>query len=306
MVKDVQIDGVNLQNISSTQHTVNNQTFEIIPYYEPYLNFIIEQQSRTGGRTRGDIFFNTVIEPLGQEINTNPDDLLSTYSLFLTPNNTRKLNDTIKQLDNQHNEIISYLKKAIEDTTNLLTSANEIKIFLLPFNPDINSVDMDGVTGFVTHDGATIVLQIDPAIYTEESIKWTFAHEYHHAVYIETSDYKIRRHHLFDRVIMEGKADAFTKIVYPEYTVPWIEPLNDDERHRVLYFLRMRRNSYNAEDIYSMHNGGAGMPQWSNYKIGFEIMQSFIENNSDISIKEWTVMRAESIIKNSDFKSILE
>ena len=39
--------------------------------------------------------------------------------------------------------------------------------------------------------------------------------------------------------------------------------------------------------------------KWTNYKIGYDTMQSFLEDNRGASIEEWTKMSAQDILAKS-------
>ena len=49
-------------------------------------------------------------------------------------------------------------------------------------------------------------------------------------------------------------------------------------------------------------NSRKDIPRFSNYKIGYQITESFIENNPDSSIIEWTKLDANKIIRGSKYK----
>ncbi len=289
---------ITIENTFSTVVSIHEQEFEIIPFYEPYLHYTTEIQNSK--RTRGDVYFETVIEPLSKELNLHPNELLHLHSYFQTPNNTRRLQQRVQQLDELHPDILSYLEEAIEDVTNLL-KGDLLKVYLLPVNPELNAVDVQGVGGFATDDGKAIVIMIDPDIYHEYSLKETFAHEYHHAIFIQRSDYKVRRQHLLDQVLMEGKAEFFTKMIYPDFIPPWIEEFTEEERVYVLDYLEEFAFSYNPEHVHTMLYGNGLLPKWSNYKIGFEIMQLFLAENPEVTVDEWTFMRADEIINKTNY-----
>lgn len=276
---------------------VNDQVFEIIPTYSYYLDYISEQQS--SDTNKDESFYDTVIAPISNEIYGNKFSLNGNIH-FSTPRSISELNEYINQLNEMHSEIIHILKEGLKDSTDIL-SGGDYKIYLIPYNPDESSSYMEGVAGFA--DEGIIALQIDPNHYTKDSLRSTLAHEYHHAVYIEFSDYKTRYHHLLDRVIMEGKADIFAKTVYPSYTVPWIEPLSPDTSEIVWDYIKEHKYSYKIEDIINLHRGSVtdGLPQWSNYKISYQIMESYLSQNPNKSVEEWTFIPAMEIIDDTEY-----
>ena len=52
-------------------------------------------------------------------------------------------------------------------------------------------------------------------------------------------------------------------------------------------------------------NSRKGIPQFSNYKIGFQITESFIENNPNSTIIEWTKLGSNEIISRSEYSDLL-
>ncbi|MBN6888710.1 uncharacterized protein YjaZ [Cytobacillus horneckiae] len=284
-----------LNNDAPEKFSVDQQEFEIIPFYRPYLDYVSEQHSIKGNSNEA--FSSLVVQPLSKEIYGNiysfQNDLF-----FTTPTKLDKLQEKIISLDEQHKEISAALKEGLEDAANLLP-AEDFKIYLIPYELEYESVDMQGVLGFATDQGA-MVLFIDPEQYTTESLKQTAVHEYHHLVFMGMSD--SRNYDLLDKVMMEGKADAFAHALYLDYSVPWIEPLSPESTEIVWSFIEENQYSINRDDHYILQFGSSleGIPQWSNYRIAFQIMTEFLKNHPQMTIEEWTMMPAVDIVEGSD------
>ncbi|WP_404448658.1 DUF2268 domain-containing protein [Sutcliffiella horikoshii] len=280
-------------------YNINGQTFEIIPYHQPYLDFMEELEATKGDREK--LFSARVVKPFSKEI-YGYEYYGEGDSFYIPPVNTDILREMIVQLDDQYEEISSFIKEGLADSTALLTGSEKVRIYLQPHSPDFNYLEMGGVVAFAA-DKDVMVLQIDPRKYTERSIKQTIAHEFHHVVTMEVSDWSYRKQHLLDRVIMEGKADTFGKLVYEDYDVAWIEPLNPEATNKVWSFVTENMDSYDMETVTKLHMGrpSSGIPKWSNYRIGFRIMEDFLEGNPDVTLEEWTEMRADEILELSGF-----
>ncbi|WP_404469827.1 DUF2268 domain-containing protein [Sutcliffiella horikoshii] len=280
-------------------YSINGQTFEIIPYHQPYLDFMEELEATKGDRA--ELFSAHVVKPFSKEIYGHEyygeDD-----PYYVPPVNTDILREMIVQLDDQYEEISRFIKEGLEDSTALLTGSEKVRIYLQPHSPDFNYLEMGGVVAFAA-DKDVMVLQIDPRKYTEKSIKQTIAHEFHHVVTMEVSDWSYRKQHLLDRVIMEGKADTFGKLVYSDYDVAWIEPLSPEATNKVWSFIEENKGSYEMEDVTTLHMGrpSSGIPKWSNYRIGYRIMEDFLEKNPEVTLEEWTETRADEILELSGF-----
>lgn len=294
-----QVHKIDLENSSIDNFTINDQNFKIIPYYEAYIEYM---NNLNNASSDSQLFYEEVLLPMTKELKQGN---LENDPHFSLPNNLGTLKDSISGLDVQHDEILSAINTSLEDATQLL-KGGDYNIYLLPFYSGYNSQDMQGVAGFAV-DSGSIVLQIDPKIFTAESIKYAIAHEYHHAVLMESSEYKSRSFNLLDIVVMEGKADIFTKLVYPEYIVPWIEPIDESESKAVLDYISINKSSYKDEDLHKMEIGSSyeGIPRWSNYKIGFQIMHNYLERNPDVPIQEWSFYNTKEIIENTEYASDL-
>ncbi|MBW9235456.1 DUF2268 domain-containing protein, partial [Leptospira santarosai] len=99
-------------------------------------------------------------------------------------------------------------------------------------------------------DKNTIIILIDPE-FLEEHLKYTVAHEYHHGVALgHTGVYSV-----LDRSVLEGKADAFAKMIYPNVEVPWIEPLTGPAKEQAWKLFMENLDSNDSELWYEFFNG---------------------------------------------------
>ncbi|MEA3319645.1 MAG: DUF2268 domain-containing putative Zn-dependent protease [Bacillota bacterium] len=289
-----------LKNDVIDTFSVNGQEFEIHPWYGYYVEYIKEDYSSADARS--DNFQKVVGNPLSNAV-LGYDYGYQNNIYLEPPHNINKLKDYVLQLDERHKEILEIIKEALTASTSLLSGGN-YQIYLAPVNSDVNMEEFHGVTGFAEKNA--MILMLDPYNMTEKSIKELIAHEYHHLVYMEMSDnYNTRTAHLLERVVMEGKAETFTKILYPDYEVHWIEPLNNDERDRVWSYIDENKYSVGEEDYSVLYNGSISkeLPSWSNYRMGHQIMQEYLKKNPDLSIEEWTVLKAVEIIDGLEFGS---
>jgi uncharacterized protein YjaZ len=71
--------------------------------------------------------------------------------------------------------------------------------------------------------------------------------------------------------------------------------------------LKKNLDSYDLTVYYEFFRGeqSKGLPQWSNYRIGFTILQSYLETHPEDSIEEWTKLEEEEILRGSAFQHLL-
>lgn len=59
-------------------------------------------------------------------------------------------------------------------------------------------------------------------------------------------------------------------------------------------------DDYEIWEDFFYGNRRKGILPWTNYKIGYQIMENFLIENPDISIEEWTRMPAKDIYTKSN------
>lgn len=276
----------------------NKQEFEIISFYEEVLTYT-GSMSENPKQDIKKVFTENVLEPFIEKSSLSDVALGNPFS---TTTEIEQLEKNTKELLENQEQINQWIEEALVESADLLSSGAETKIYIFPVNPDNWFVknQMGGVNA-VTYFGNKIVLMIDPAV-SEKALKRCIAHEYHHTVNLfynnEKSIYSV-----LDLTITEGKAESFANLLYPEEDPPWTEPLPEDVEAKVLEELRVNADStdWKIYNDFFMGNYAKGIPGWSNYKIGYQITESFIENNPNRSVEEWTKMEAKEIVKNSKY-----
>lgn len=108
---------------------------------------------------------------------------------------------------------------------------------------------------------------------------------------------------LLERSVLEGKADAFAKIIYPEMEPAWLQPLSGYYKEHGWEIFMENLNSEEPKiwDFLFIGNHFKGIAKWTNYKIGYEIMQNFLKENRGVSIEEWSKMSAQDILAKSQY-----
>ena len=126
------------------------------------------------------------------------------------------------------------------------------------------------------------------------------AHEYHHSVWI-SRNFKTIHFSLLDCLILEGRAEGFAQLIYPNIEAPWPFFLSGIKEHMVWEKIKQNLHSKDEQLIMKMIIGDSDIPFLSLYSMGYCIMQEFLKNNSDVSILEWTDMKPEDIMSRSKY-----
>lgn len=291
------VDIANIE-IQPYSFTYQEQEFEIIPFYNELLEYVALARTDQD-RSLEKLFSETVTVPL----NTNLGWSFSYPSLLRATSELDKLENYTHQLILYSEKINEIIVDALKKSADILSGENKKKVFLFPFHPEEEDTSrlMKGVGGFGYID--SILLFIHPFHFSDELLSYTLSHEYHHTAYFESFRPTPT---LLDSIIREGQADTFAEIVHPEIKAPWTEPLTKKQEKHVWEImselLDQSRTMVDLRVNFLMGNYSLGIPYWSDYKIGYQIMQDFIHNNPDVSIEEWTKMKADEILELSKFE----
>ncbi|QOR64910.1 hypothetical protein IM538_13750 [Cytobacillus suaedae] len=281
----------------------NDQEFQIISYYQEILDYVNDAKKQP--ENLEEIYKKSVAEPFRiKAYGENDGFWIYNHWTFIPPTNISKLEESVQSLIANQIEINKLIEESLKKSADKLPGGNKT-VYLFPANPDLSYSlkQMKGVTGAVMAKDDVILIQIDPSYFDATILKFTIAHEYHHAVYMEENVIS-GTNTLLDTVILGGKADTFAKIIYPDIKAPWSEPLSEILENVTRKILMDNLSSIDPKIKDDFHNGNPsrGIPQWANYKIGNKIMELFINLNPDVSIEVWTQTPADEILFKSNYE----
>jgi uncharacterized protein YjaZ len=285
--------------------TVGDQTFHIIMLNEEIWEYAKAVESDSSA-IKKEVYREIVVEPLQKQVAEVDAHIYDDYYSFLSPNtNITKLKENAKTLLDDEDRILDLVKQGIKDSAQQMAGEDKT-IIIMPVNPDelVVNEKMGGLSG-VTLSEDTVVLSLDPS-FEEEGLKYLVAHEYHHTLQTEKRSEVINS--MMDAFLLEGKADAFANGLYPDYKVAWTEPLSARLQEKVFEELRKNGNDFDLNRYYEFFNGysSKGIPMWSNYKTGYQIVQSYLKNHPDVSVEEWTGLIPKEIILGSEYREVYE
>jgi uncharacterized protein YjaZ len=282
-----------IQSPTSFKH--NEQEFEIINYYQEILDFLKNAKEQPNNLKV--LYKESVLDSLRK--NGFGYSELSNW-VFSTPSDIEALEETMDKLIDKQVILNKSIKEALLKSAELLPGENKT-IHVLPALPEFNVAmrEANYVGGYVWEKDS-ILIQIAPS-FLEEDLKYTVAHEYHHTVYKEMN--ADVWYTLLENALVEGKADTFAKTIYPNVDVPWSEPLADKDNQKVWQIFTENLDSTDSTLVQGFTDGNPyyGIPQWATYKIGNQVMQSFLEENPNLSIEEWTKMPESDIFLKSKY-----
>ncbi|RFB12671.1 hypothetical protein DZB84_18095 [Bacillus sp. HNG] len=279
-----------------------NQEFKIIPFYSQILDYLESVSEIEQHEKMEEYYYQKVVEPFQLDtLGKGKGYWLKDNWAFATPKNIKTLEEFVYSLINNQDEINKIIEQALIKSSNTLPGENKT-VYLFPPNPDdMYGINLMGGTAGLAVSKDVIIIQIDPSSFNLDLLEYTVAHEYHHTVYMESGEVN-SYNTLLDSIILEGKADTFAKSLYHDINIPWIEPLSNQKEEEVWEHLKenlMSQDRTIKGDYFG--NPNKGIPHWTNYKIGYQIVNSFLEKNPTTPVRDWTVLSAEEILSNSKY-----
>ena len=271
----------------------------------------VREYIKSARENKGDLdklYREIVCEPIWNETGRDEDSFGWTIYYF---NTIRKLDLLENEMDILVNEdVVSMVEDALEECNKFLPAANAT-VYIFPYDPTDRTFTYNarGVGSFITFGrGREIFLFLNPTHGGwKERIKYAVAHEYHHStwMYKNYREYEVT---LLDYLILEGKADSFANIVYPDVEVSHTSTSISLSREKELWE-KIKPNldstdaNYNQRVIFGDYEE---FPHWTGYTIGYNIVQEYIKNNPNVSIEEWTNIEAKDILENSRYEKRFE
>lgn len=145
--------------------------------------------------------------------------------------------------------------------------------------------------------GGRIKIFVHPTIAGFARVEYTAAHEYHHEVVRMHLEPGWSRDPL-ESMIAEGKADAFAVRLFPTLRPPHTDALTSDERGRTWnafqQHLAAPTDRFREDFMFGL---AEGMPRWAGYRLGFEIVNEYLETHPDLPVKAWTLLPARELLE---------
>lgn len=204
-------------------------------------------------------------------------------------------------------DIAGEIESALLDSAEYLPPRQNFSVCVIPVPPYIADNMSFRQGGFAFSNGLLLAIDAPESGDTDWQLSTHLmvAHEYHHVVRYSSPEMRESGYTLLTRLIVEGMAETFTEIVYPDALFhetlspadesdiwaqiePLLETTDRDTQNRFMF----GGSAYADGDI----------PPLTGYRIGYRIMQSYIANNPTITLAEWTIMDAQSIFEASRYK----
>jgi uncharacterized protein YjaZ len=225
-----------------------------------------------------------------------------------------QLNSPITSLDElmaeveclEHSGIEWLVEEAYQKIAGVLPSPlSERAVCIYAADPENTWLWEHGVVG--TGIGDNILLQINP--FAKDWPVWVpyvLAHEYHHAVWGYNYFVVRGKAHmdLLTGLVIDGQADSFAKMLYPELRPLWIDaltPVQEAEQWDKMQD-HLTGNDGAAYRRFFFGDERSGTPGHTAYTIGYHIVQAYLAAHPTSTVLDLMDEEAEVILAESGYR----
>ena len=292
------------ENVDMQPETVKinaDSELRIVPLYTQYQKYLKASLATDDMEEKKENYKKFVldyIDTIGEKENLGTADLKGNFLLNSTAYEEELL-DRIDGLVQRHDEVTETITKNYIAANKVLPKKKST-IFLIPVNSEFLSFaeSMGGVSGAAYKD--TYALYLDEN-FDKKVLAYSTAHEYHHLILYDKPDFTISS--ILKSVITEGKADAFADRVVKDVSPPWNESMDEKTKEHVASLVNNYESTFND---FVIGNEQKGIPRWSNYILGRDILNNYLKSNPGVSIAEWTFKENDEILDGYEYQKLLQ
>jgi uncharacterized protein YjaZ len=276
--------------VISDDYDINYEITFLDEYMKNYIDELGKESA--SGET---VFEEFVIKPIQSNYSVN------FKTLFLREiKNLKELKKEIDLLEKEKESINKIIKDTLESCNSKLPNNQKLSIYILPEDPDIFERFKVDARGENPNSNAILLIVNPLSTNYKQSLARTLAHEYYHSVNKQVV--KNEKKDLLTGLISEGKAENFASIVFPKVTSHFAGKLSKDDEYKLWKEINSKLSSEDVDVKSAILNGNKGdFPQLGGYTIGYNIVKEYIKKNPNVSIQEWTSMKAADILEKSGY-----
>ncbi|MFJ7661236.1 DUF2268 domain-containing putative Zn-dependent protease [Lysinibacillus sp. NPDC097162] len=274
--------------VTSFEHPQTKQKYKIINAYKLYDNYQDKVESNPK-QSKQEIYKEEVIEPIYSDCFDNGEYLhMAHYALNVAPDQLTENQLLSKKINREETEKL--IKEALFKSSDLIPSEKETNVCVFPAT---------NVYAYMVTVGAGKIIVLYNKNYTEEDMRISISHEYHHSIWTEKYLPKDARFTILDNLIFEGKAVMFSKLVYPnDYYDNILYSAYDSENwSKVVGDLDSTNFNRSQKIIF----GGDDLPSSYGYSEGYKMVKSYLKLHPDVTPAEWTALSAKEIFEKGNY-----
>ncbi|MGE7843774.1 DUF2268 domain-containing putative Zn-dependent protease [Lysinibacillus sp. NPDC093712] len=273
--------------VLSFEHPQTGQKFKIVNAYKLYQKYA-DKVEINPEQLQSEIYNEEVIKPIHSACFENveypymADSILNVAADLLTENQILS-----EKIDREKTENI--IKEALLKSSNLIPSENETTVCVFPAT---------NTNKLMTNLGAGKIIVHYNKDYTEDDIRSSMPHEYHHSVWTEKYFRNAPPFTVLDNLIFEGKAIMFNKLVYPDIDY---DPIHSTFNKYYWSKIALDLETVDLNRSLEILAGGNGLPSRYGYGEGYRMVKSYLDLHPNVTPEEWTALSAKEIFEKGNY-----
>lgn len=196
----------------------------------------------------------------------------------------------LRESDEPDATVTATIKDALMKSAAQLEGPAVTNVCVLP-------TDLIETSAGYTVGSGKILLLYNPYLYKDkQELAGVVAHEYHHSAWTSKHFQPHKPFTLLDYLAFEGKAVAFSQLLYPNEDI--IDTYPDDEqvesRRAMLQHLDSTQLALQQKIMFG---GQDGIPQVFGYSEGYRLVQTFLRDHPDLTVEQWTASSPEELLR---------
>jgi len=278
--------------VFSFEHPQTKQKYKIIhanQLFYPYMEKVKENPNLSSSETL-DLYNKEVIQPIYQDCFENGEYYHMAETLLNTvPSRLTEIQVVSEKMETHKAEINQLIQESLLKSADLLPSQSDVAVCVFPSATN-NRIP------FAVGAGKIIIPYSLGG--SDEYLKGTIAHEYHHSVWAEKHTNKVNTFSILDNIVFEGKAVMFQKSVFPDINLISVNLTYNKELWTQIEPDLKKSNLKRSLEIV---HGGKGLPKNYGYSEGYKMVKFYLDLHTEQTTEDWTDLSAQEIIEEGKY-----
>lgn len=278
-------------DIITESHPDTDQLYSIINTFDLYDSYFKQTAANLEQEKIKQVYKEEVIDPIYNSCFADGEYIdMVEFLIEDYPAEESELLNVIEETNREklHNNIV----EALINSSDHLATNEETTVCIFP-NTDQN------IPVMITAGAGKIIVLYNNE-YSEELIKVSIAHEYHHSVWTEKHIENEQTATILDNIVFEGKAVMFEEIVYPDNSLSLVNS------SYILSFWEMIEPDLNKTDLdrtLEILYGDGMLPYMYGYSEGYKMVKSYLDKNPNLTPEDWLGVNAQVIFEQGEYLS---
>lgn len=296
------VENEQIPSIEPAVVEVGDQKFDLFSYYPSFDHYI--KLAKKEQDSLEESYAQAVTEPFQKNaFGKVKGTMYADYWFFTPPKDIIPLQSELQALSDREESLYIAIEDALKKSAEMLPGSDKT-VHIFPANPAYTHGKTQELNPLGVALGQDVIVLFVTSILNEEDLQHTIAHEYFHMIDMErgTAENSMSST-LLEVAVMEGKAEAFARMNYPETKQDWI--LNADEKiteeTKALFLEEKDSPEIEIWNDFYYGNPVVEVPPFASHIIGYDIMQKFLKQHPDMPVEEWLELTTEEILAGSEY-----